>query len=238
MTRAMTEVLRTQWLASRWLLVPIVLLCIGLPQAVVRLATRYAGGSLDRLNPGMTSEIGPPLLIGALEGLSAIFPFLAAITGAAIALAAWNWDHRTNHVYALALPVPRSRYALMKLWAGALILLVPTLAIWIGAWLATAGVMIPDGLRAYPLAFTARFLLAALLIYATMFALAAGTIRTTLVIFIGSVLLLMVMGVGLPLLHDHLGVDLITPLQTAWYTMLGWPGPFEVFGGSWLLIDV
>lgn len=230
MTRTLSEVLRVQWLATRWLLVPFVLLCIGLPQFVVRTATGYSGV----LRP----EAGPPVLLAALQGLSTIFPILAAITGAAIALAAWNWDHRTNHVYALVLPIPRAQYALLKLWAGALILLVPTLAILIGAWMATSMVTIPDGLRAYPLAFTVRFLLAGLLVYATMFAMAAGTIRTTLIITIGPALILILLIITEPFLLEHFGVSLMAPLADAWYTMLEWPGPFEVFGGSWLLIDV
>jgi hypothetical protein len=230
MTRELTQVLRLQWQATRWLLVPIILLCIGLPQAVVQLATAYSGG--------VNAEFGPGALIHALERLSSIFPFLAAITGAAIALAAWNWDHRTNHVYALTLPVPRARYALLKLWAGAVILLVPTLAVWVGAWLATSTVAVPDGLRAYPFAFGARFLLAGTLVYGTLFALAAGTIRTTLIICIGVVLILALGAIGLPVLEHQFGIDLITPVELIAATVRRWPGPFEVFGGSWLLIDV
>jgi hypothetical protein len=230
MTRTLSEVLRVQWLATRWLLAPLVVLCIGVPQVVVRTATGYSGG--------LRSEATPPVLLASLRELSTIFPLLAAITGAAIALAAWNWDHRTNHVYALALPIPRGHYALLKLCAGALILLVPTLAILIGASLATSLVTVPDGLRAYPIAFTARFLLAGLLVYATMFALAAGTIRTTLIVTIGPVLILILLSISDPFLIEHFGLSLLTPLGEAWYTMLEWPGPFEVFGGSWLLIDV
>lgn len=230
MTRTLSEVLRVQWLATRWLLVPLVLLCIGVPQLVVRTATGYSGG--------LRAEATPPVLLSALRDLSTIFPILAAITGAAVALAAWNWDHRTKHVYALALPIRRGQYALLKLWAGALILLVPTLAVLIGASLATSMVTIPDGLRAYPLAFTARFLLAGLLVYATMFAMAAGTIRTTLIVTVGPVLILVLLSIFDPFLLQHFGVSLLTPLGEAWYTMLEWPGPFEVFGGSWLLIDV
>lgn len=230
MMREMTEVLRVQWLAARWLLVPLVLLGIGLPQAVVRLALGYSGG----MNP----DVAPGAMLQALEGLSGIFPFLAAITGAAIALAAWNWDHRTSHVYALTLPVPRARYALLKLWSGAVILLVPTLAVWVGAWLATSTVAVPDGLRAYPFAFGTRFLLAGTLVYGTLFALAAGTIRTTLIICIGFVLVLILGAIGLPFLENQFGIDLITPVEIIAETVRRWPGPFEVFGGSWLLIDV
>ena len=230
MTREMTQVLRLQWLASRWLLVPLVLLCVGLPQAIVRTAVQHSGV--------LSAEHAPGVLLQSLEGLSGLFPYLAAITGAAVALAAWNWDHRTNHIYALTLPVPRARYALLKLWAGAVILLVPTLAIWVGAWLATTSVAIPEGLRAYPFAFSARFLLAGTIVYAVMFALAAGTIRTTMIICVGLVMILIVGAIGLPFMERQLGIDLIAPLELIVTAVGRWPGPFEVFAGSWLLIDV
>ena len=226
MTREMSEMLRLQWLATRWLLVPLVLLCVALPQAVVRLTLEFG----DAARPGD--------LLRSLESLSSIFPYLAAITGAAVALAAWNWDHRTNHVYALTLPIPRARYALLKLWAGAVILLVPALAIWAGAWLATSTAPIPDGLRAYPFAFGARFLLAGALVYGTMFALAAGTIRTTLIICIGFIGILIAGSLGLPFLEREFGLDLITPVTTIISVIGRLPGPAQVFGGSWLLIDV
>lgn len=224
MTREMTQVLRMQWLASRWLLVPLILLCVALPQAVVRLATFGGSSSAE--------------LLRSIQTLSGIFPFLAAITGAAVALAAWNWDHRTNHVYALTLPMPRAQYALLKLWAGAVILFAPVLAIWIGAWIATSTAAIPDGLRTYPFAFGVRFLLAAALVYGTMFALAAGTIRTTLIICIGLLAIVIALALGLPFLERQFDIDLITPFLTAIDAIGRWPGPSEVFGGSWLLIDV
>jgi hypothetical protein len=226
MTREMTQVLRLQWLASRWLIVPLVLLCVALPQVVVRVTTTLGGVS------------SPGEVLRMMQALSGIFPFVAAITGAAVALAMWNWDHRTNHVYALTLPMSRAQYALLKLWAGAVILLVPALATWTGAWIATSTAVIPEGLRAYPVAFGVRFLLAAAIVYATMFALAAGTIRTTLIICIGFVTILIAGSLGLPFLERQFEIDLITPLSTGISTIARWPGPAQVFGGSWLLIDV
>lgn len=229
LTREMTQVLRLQWLASRWLLVPLVMLCFGVPQAVVRTALRYTPTGVG---------YGPGVLLQQMQMLSGIFPFLAAISGAAVALAAWNWDHRTGHIYALSLPMPRARYALLKLWAGALILLVPAFATWLGAWVATSSVAIPDGLRAYPFAFGARFLLAGVIVYATMFALAAGTIRTTLIICIGFLAIVIGGGIAAPLVERAFHIDLMTPLQLILETVARWPGPFEVFVGNWLLIDV
>lgn len=232
MTRAMTEVLRAQWLSTRWLLVPLVLMCIGLPQAVVRLAL------LDAQKFGTESVLGAAVLLQALEAYSMIFPYLAGITGALIALAAWNWDHRTGHVYALSLPISRAEYTLLKLWAGAVMLLAVAVAIWIGAWIATSSVQIPDGVRAYPFAFGARFLLAGTLLYATFFALASGTIRTTLIVVIGLNLVLIGGSIVIPWLETRYLVDLWTPTELIGHALRTMPGPFRVFGGSWLLIDV
>ena len=230
MTREMTQVLRLQWLESRWLLVPLVLLCIGLPQAAVRMSLFQAMG-VDRV-------LVPAILLQSLESMSVVFPYLAAITGALIALSAWNWDHRAGHVYALALPLSRARYALLKLWAGAVILLVPTLAIWVGAWIATTTVDIPAGLRMYPFAFGARFLLAGVLVYAAMFALAAGTIRTTLITVISGVVVIVVGAIVIPWVETQYMLDLRTPTELIGHALTEWGGPFRVFGGSWLLIDV
>jgi hypothetical protein len=224
--RRALEMLRLQWLSAKWLLLPLVLICVGLPQAVVRFSVRATHGT--------EQPIVAATLLEALDVTSTLFPYLAGITGALIALAAWNWDHRTHHVYALSLPVSRPGYALLKLATGAVILLIPVLALLIGAWIATAMVPLPDGLRAYPFAFAARFLLAALLVYATVFALAAGTIRTTLVVVVGVVLLLIVGGIAAPFLETQYLIDLTTPIE-----MIGRaPGPLRVFAGSWLMIDV
>ncbi|HEX6307677.1 MAG TPA: hypothetical protein VFZ69_05775 [Longimicrobiales bacterium] len=230
MTREMTQMLRLQWLASRWLLLVLALVCIGLPQAAVRLALLSAYAADRSLIPGT--------LLQSLDAISVLFPYLAGVTGALVALAAWHWDHRTGHVYALSLPVSRAQYALLKLWAGAAALLVPTLAIWIGAWIATSTVSIPQGLHAYPFAFGARFLLAGALVYGAMFALASGTIRTTLIITIGWCVLFIGGSLLVPWLEARYAMDLLAPTELIGRVFSDWPGPFRVFSGSWLLIDV
>src|SRR5690606_14011096 len=118
------------------------------------------------------AEIEPAMFIEALSVVSRAFAFVAVAAGVVIALVSWNWDHRTGHVYALSLPIPRWRYALLKLWAGAVALVVPTLAILVGAGIGLMAVEIPEGLRAYPIAFAARFLLCSIAFYALLFALA------------------------------------------------------------------
>ena len=204
-----------QWKASRWAVIVLLPLLIGLPIVVMNFGKRFSRD--DFSNPAFD-------MVRAVEVWSPVFPILAALTGAAFALAAWAWDHSTHHIYALALPIERWRYALLKMAAGAVTLALPVLALFAGALIATSTTTLPDGLQAYPVSFAFRFLFAALIVYAIMFALAAGTMRTTLRVALTLTVLLTLGGI--------FAFDLIVRILATW------PGPFAVFGGNWMLIDV
>ena len=81
-----------------------------------------------------------------------------------------------KHVYALSLPLARWEYALLKFAAGVTLVLIPVVALLAGTLLGLAGLDVPDGLHAYPFAFTFRFMLAVLIAYAAAFAAAAFTL--------------------------------------------------------------
>jgi hypothetical protein len=204
-----------QWKASKWAVIVLLPLLVGLPVVVMNFGKRFAQD--DFSNPALD-------MVRAVEIWSPVFPILAALTGAVFALAAWAWDHGNNHVYALALPIERWRYALLKMTAGAVTLALPVLALLAGAVIATATTVLPDGLRAYPVSFSFRFLFAALIVYAIMFALAAGTMRTTLRVALVLTVLVTLGGI--------FAFDFIVRILATW------PGPFAVFGGNWMLIDV
>jgi hypothetical protein len=168
-----------------------------------------------------------------------VFPTLAAVTGITLALSSWNWDHQLNHVYALSLPIPRWRYATLKMGAGVALATLPGLAFWAGAHVAAASVTLPAGLHAYPNALAVRFFLSVLVSYAVLFAMAAGTVRTTLVL-VTALLAFMILGGTLNQFLAHY-VDTFQRVNVveAFFRLLGSQhGPFEVFSGSWLLIDV
>lgn len=76
--------------------------------------------------PGMDSSMleAYRIVAGAEIWLPA-FPLLAAFIGITLALSSWNWDHQLGHVHALSLPLPRWRYALLKMGAGATLALLP-----------------------------------------------------------------------------------------------------------------
>jgi hypothetical protein len=218
-----------QWKTSRFAVFMLLPLCFGLPIFFLRLADRFTS----------TEPVAAALpMLFFIDATSVAFPILAAATGGAIALAAWAWDHRTNHVYALSLPIERWRYALMKMGAGAMMLLALVAAVLVGSLIAVAVTRLPDGIHAYPLALTIRFLFAALICYAVTFAFAAGTTRTTVRIFATLFFILIIGSVATEIAGRALGKDLPSPAVLMGEALATWPGPFNVFGGSWMLIDV
>lgn len=218
------------WKTARPALLVLVPLCLGLPIFVTRLSARVSQNSL----------YSQPLdLLQMLQLWAPFYPLLAALTGVTLALTAWNWDHRSNHVYALSLPLPRWEYVLLKMGAGALLLALPVAAVLIGSMIASWSTPLPEGLVAYPFSFSTRFMFAALLTYALLFSLAAGTVKTTTRVLFGAVMVFVFGTIFVGFLRETLQwYWLETPFTLLLNALLEWPGPFSVFGGSWMLIDV
>ena len=222
--------LMLQWKASRFAVVPFVLAGFGLPL----LAVRQAHASAARSPFGAAGT-----MIDSLQMWLPLFPITAALLGLTLGLGAWSWDHRSNHVYALSLPVTRWEYALLKLAAGVIVLLIPVAAVLAGVSLGVALIDVPAGLHAYPFAFTFRFLLAALIVFAAAFALAAGTVKTTTRVLSGLVLFLIFGSIAVGFVEQAFGIeDMWTPIEMLHAAFGRWPGPFHVFGGNWMPIDV
>lgn len=226
------QILYVHWRAARFALLPFVVAAFGLPLVAVQ------GLGVPR---GSTPEEAFYVwrVFDLLQLWLPLFPALAAGTGAAVALAVWNWDHRGDHAYALTIPLPRRRYALLKMAAGGLLLAVPFLAFWTGSLAASLSLTLPEGLHAYPTLLAVRFLLAMLLAYALLFALASGTIRLAVLSLTGFALLVVVGALASDVLVEFF------PALRGWSfiewlfeRLTRWPGPFEVFTGSWMLIDV
>jgi hypothetical protein len=85
---------------------------------------------------------------------------LATIAGALLAVRPFALDGRARHTYALALPVQRSDYALMRAASGFLLALIPAIGFLIGAIVAAQGVPETLVVRKFPFELTLRFLLA------------------------------------------------------------------------------
>lgn len=212
-------ILHCQWKWSRLLVIAGVVAGFALPI----LSLQSAGGR---------DPAGARALLATLERWSVAYKVLAAGLGLLIAMTAWSADHRGRHVYALALPLPRWRYVLYRFGAGLALLAPVVLAVTAGGVLATLTATLPTGLHGYPVALAWRFALALLLAYAAFFAISSGTARTAAAVMIalGSIFAAQV-------LAATVGWDLPI-IEWLMSGVLAWQGPFTLFGGRWMLIDV
>lgn len=223
-----TQILALHWKAVRIGLIPFIVAAFALPL----LSIQGMGG-------------GPDVAVDAYRAVETfqvwlpVFPLLASGLGIMLALTAWNWDHQGNHVYALSLPVARWEYALLKLGAGTVLALLPVTALLAGCLLASASVSLPAGLNAYPLELTVRFLFATLLTYSVMFALAAGTVRTAVIVMSAVFAVPIVGGVAMEFLANFFpALGQVSLAEIMYNAFVGWSGPFRIFTGNWMLIDV
>lgn len=161
-----------------------------------------------------------------------LYPILAGLLGLLMAITAWAPDHRGRHIHALVLPVARGRYVLLKYLAGLTLLAAPVGGVLLGALVASLAATLPPGIHAYPIALLLRFALATGVAYSIFFAVSGATARTAGIILgvVGALMVVQVLAsaAGLPLRLDLLVVTAV----------LQWPGPFAVFVGHWMLIDV
>lgn len=216
-----SAILYTQWKWSRVGVVLTVVVAFALPVFTVQSAGTADPTRWDAL-----------MVLDAARSWSPWYAALALALGLLAATTAWTHDHRGKHVYALSLPIPRWHYVLLRYGVGAVLLMAPLFALWVGALLATATATIPPGLRVYPTALAVRFGLAVLVSYSIFFAISAGTTRTAGYVLsaIGALVVLdALFAVG------NVEVELISPVFDRLVTL---PGPFEIFTGRWMLIDV
>ena len=217
MLRAM---LFTQWKWTRAYLLPLVIATFAVPVYSVQ---QFSDASLSRWQVSS--------LLASMQTWGAGYMAAAMLIGLTIAAGAWSWDTKGGHVYALSLPIPRWHYLLLRFAAGAIILAVPSVFLWIGGLVATSSSAIPIGLRAYPTALALRFLLASFLLYSLTFSL--SSLPKRFVIGFG-------VSIGMLVLADAT-IDYFTKssLITALFEWaIRWPGFLEVFVGRWMLIDV
>lgn len=213
--------LLSHWNWSKLLLMAAVVGAFTLPV----LSVQEAGGQ----DP---SQWGQWELLSSVQNWSVWYAALAAGLGLILGTSAWAGDHRGGHVYALSLPIERWRYVLLRFSVGAVLLMAPVVALWIGALVASSSIELPEGLRTYPTALAGRFCLASLLAYSVFFSISAGTARIA-----GYVLVVIGGIVVAQILLSTAGVN-ANPLSGLMDGLTSWPGPFQVFTGRWMLIDV
>lgn len=171
-------------------------------------------------------------LLGAAMWWSAGYPVIALATALALAVGAWWPDHRTKHVYALTLPIARSRYLWLRYLAGLALLLLIGAALCVGSLLATLRITLPPLLHAYPIGLSLRFCLAGLSAYTLLFALSGLTPRMARLI-VAVCCALVIVSVAAELFA--LGWNPIAAVVDA---LLGPYSPLAVFRARWMLIDV
>jgi hypothetical protein len=183
-------------------------------------------------SPGEGNATSAQELLRQVRSWGSVYPIFAAGLGLLLAISAWAPDHRGRHVLALTLPIPRWRYALLRYAAGWCLLAPPILALLAGALMVQASVVLPVGFHAYPWALTLRFALASGVAFSIFFAIAGGTPRTAGMVLGGIVLLVVLLVLG-----GEAGLKLDTILGVV-DAIFGQHGPFGLFGGRWMLVDV
>lgn len=219
------------WKQIRLVLLPLTIAAFALPVMSVAGLGAPAGST--------ESALSAYTIVEMVRFWLPVFPALAAAVGITLALSAWNWDHRLGHVYALSLPLSRGEYTLLKMGAGATLAMLPGIALWLGAHVAAAAVTLPPGLRAYPDQLALRFALATLVAYSVLFAMAAGTVKTTvwIVAAVSAFVVFGAIGTDWLLTQDDLAFR-YDPVRTVIDWIMQGPGPLGVFTSNWSLIDV
>jgi hypothetical protein len=210
--------LTVQWKSTRGAALLGLILGFGIPLASVQWTDDRYGNEVA-------------YVVGRMQSFGVAYALLAAGIGLAAALFAWSADHRGRHVYALSLPVRRSRYAAMRFAAGALFLLVPAAGVLIGSLAAIAIAHIPEGLHSYPLSLTIRFLLASGVAYSIFFAIAASTPKAAGMV-LGGLAALVIASIFLS--ATSMNVNVMGHVGDFVFSQ---PGPLSVFTGRWMLID-
>ena len=215
------QILRTHWAWTRTILLGFAVLAFMLPVFIWRLASSQLEGA--------------PSALVLMEGFAAIGPVIAsaAIIGA-FALAAYPWgiDHETKHVYPLSLPITWTRYVSLRYAAGGILLLIPAIALWLGAIFAVSLVDLPAVLNAYPGTLALRFLIAMLLAYSATFALQYLGGKSAA---LSALILLLAVAIPLFVLS---ALEQVRILDAITRMLINWPGPLAIFAEPWKLIDV
>lgn len=210
-------ILETQWKWTRGLTSVAVLIAFVIPPLSLR--TALAKDNVSNF-------------LSTMQSWGVAYAIASAAIGLMTAIAAWTYDHRLRHVYALSLPVARWQYVILRYGAGLVLIALPIGALLVSCEVVAHSSGIPAVLHAYPVALTLRFAFATLVAYSLFFAISSATARTAGYI-LGTIALLIV--VQLMLSSANVSVDLVSRIADLVFAT---PGLLAVFAGRWALIDV
>lgn len=215
-----TALLWTQWRESRMAVALLAAIALVVPVL-----------SMNQVGP-QTDPWHAWDLLSASMRWSASYPVVALVAAVVLATGAWRPDHRTRHVYALSLPIRRSRYLLLRYGAGLTLLLGIGVALLAGATIAALRAHVPAPLHAYPVSLTLRFWMAGLVAYTLLFSVSGLTPRAARLL--AALLLLLVIA--------SLAADLLAlgwnPMEAVMDAFLSPHSPLSIFRARWMLIDV
>ena len=215
------QILYTQVKWTRSVLAVLSIVAFALPAGLWRLTHDGYAGDMTAME-----------IMRAFEALGPALVLLAFFSGFMAVAQPWAVDAAARHVYPLSLPVAWWRYVGMRFGAGALLTLIPTVALWLGCLLVLSLVTIPATLNVYPGTLALRFLLGTLLSYAAIFAVQFISGRKAAHLLLA--VLLTVAGIALAAEFTGNHALLVRTLNLLFHA----PGPLAVFGDSWMLIDV
>jgi len=216
------QVLSTHWKWAQLELGVYSVIAFVIPTAFMKAMAVPSGANESTILSAMQGSVGVGIVIGALA-------FIAATT---LSVRPWITDHARGHAFALSLPIAWPTFVRLRFMAGATLLLVPAVAVWLGGSLASLALTYPETLHAYPVSIALRFLSGSLVFYSAIFAVQYIAGKRAPVIVAGTLAAILV----LELFGQ--GITGTSPVLAVWNAVTSWPGPFEVLTVRWMLIDV
>lgn len=215
------QTLFVQWKWNRDFLALYTLVAFAAPLVILWVALPHLGLSSAR-------EL---VQVGGVVGV--VIAVISVCAGLTVAWQGYGVDERVGHIYALSLPITRTRALAMRAATALVLLTLPAIGVWIGSALAAGQVALPANLHSYAGSLAGRALLAAWLAHACMFALRYSAGRRARV-----VLFALIIGIGsLGFATEAVPSARGTIVRAAEF-LISNPGPFGVFFGRWTLIDV
>jgi hypothetical protein len=215
------QTLYVQWKWNRDFLAFYTLIAFVAPLLILWIALPHLGLSSAR-------EL---VMVGGVVGIT--IAVISVVAGITVAWQGYGIDERVGHIYALSLPITRTRALAVRAATAAVILTLPAVGVWLGSMLAAGQVALPATLHSYAGALAGRAVLASWLAHACMFALRysagrrANIVLGTLILLVGS----------LGAATEAVPSARTTILRVGDFVISN-PGPFGVLFGRWTLIDV
>lgn len=171
-------------------------------------------------------------VMGGFSALGFVLAVIAFFSGFIVVAQTWQVDTAARHVYPLSLPISWPHYVALRFGAGAVLLIGPAIAVWLGCLLVLALIQVPPTLNAYPTTLAFRFLLGSLVAYAVVFAVQYLSGKKAAYLLLGALLAF----TALTFAAAMTGNEKMITEGLKW--LFEFPGPLAVYGSEWMLIDV